>query len=183
MGRRRTQSIADIYRVRCEQTTEYEPFIKLPNALMESLFWKVGDVIEWRQCRSSREWTAVNLSARVLYTSRFRRNLNSVNKALNNPYHPLLRVGIKRHPSTDVSMVAVPVAWAAQILNKKTVQGFFDIYVKALETFGSVERADEWLQSPALGLDGQSPLEVFGTLGGAELIHTLLDRINYGTYT
>lgn len=183
MGRRRAQSIADIYRVRCEQTTEYEPFIKLPDALMESLFWKVGDVIEWRKSRSSSEWVAVNLSARVLYASRFRRNLKSVNRALNNPWHPLQRVGIKRHPSTDVSVVAVPVAWAVQTLNKKTVQGLFDIYVKALETFGSVECADEWVQSPALALDGRTPLEVFGTPGGAELIHTLLHRINYGTYT
>lgn len=119
MSRRRTQSIKAIYRVRCEQTDDGEYFIKLPDALMASLPWQVGDLIEWRKCRSNTEWTAVNLSVRELYASRFRRNKNSLSKALNIAEHPLLRVRIKGCPSDQVRVVLAPKGGLAfQMLDK-----------------------------------------------------------------
>jgi putative toxin-antitoxin system antitoxin component (TIGR02293 family) len=54
---------------------------------------------------------------------------------------------------------------------------------KASEIFGSKEAAEAWLKKPAMGLDGQRPIEMLQTLQGAELVDDFLGRLKYGVYT
>ena len=116
------QPIGNFYSVRCEQAADGENFIRLPDALLKSIFWQIGDEIEWQPCRSSGAWAAVNMSVQVLYASRFLRNYRSLSKALTNPRHPLQRVGIKCYPSNQVSLVMVPAS-ALQTLHLETNDG------------------------------------------------------------
>lgn len=106
-SRTKTQSANHSYRVRCNLSVYAETFINLPNVLMESFNWQIGDEIEWRKFGSDDVWEAVNVSACVLDTSRFRRNIQSLNKELNDPRHPLQRVAIKCHRSNQVCLVVV----------------------------------------------------------------------------
>lgn len=60
---------------------------------------------------------------------------------------------------------------------------FAEVLAKAIEVFGSQDDAEEWLQKPALALDGRTPVELLETTAGAEMVETLLTRIDYGVYT
>ncbi len=60
---------------------------------------------------------------------------------------------------------------------------FAEILGRATETFGSREAALDWLQRPALALDGRRPLELLRTPAGAELVGDHLTRLEYGVYT
>lgn len=53
---------------------------------------------------------------------------------------------------------------------------------KASEVFGSQGKAVEWLSKPAMGLDGQRPIELLQTVQGAELVNDFLTRLDYGVY-
>ncbi len=46
---------------------------------------------------------------------------------------------------------------------------FAETLAKAIEAFGSQGKAEEWLGKPAMGLDGQRPIEPLQTVQGAEL--------------
>lgn len=60
---------------------------------------------------------------------------------------------------------------------------FAETLARAGETFGSRERAEEWLAAPAMGLDGHRPIELLQTVQGAELVHDFLGRLEHGVYT
>lgn len=53
----------------------------------------------------------------------------------------------------------------------------------AIDALGSSLGAQQWLTSPAIGLDRQRPIELLHTEGGAELVKALLIRIEYGVYS
>lgn len=53
----------------------------------------------------------------------------------------------------------------------------------AIEALGSSLGAQQWLASPAIGLDRQRPIELLHTEGGAELVKVLLVRVEYGVYS
>jgi putative toxin-antitoxin system antitoxin component (TIGR02293 family) len=53
---------------------------------------------------------------------------------------------------------------------------------RATEVFGGLAEAERWLAEPALGLDGQRPIDLLRTLQGAELVGDFLGRLEYGVY-
>lgn len=59
---------------------------------------------------------------------------------------------------------------------------FAEILAKATEVMGSQRDAEEWLNEPAMGLNGQKPLELLATAAGTELVETFLGQIEYGVY-
>jgi len=60
---------------------------------------------------------------------------------------------------------------------------FAEVLAKATDVLGNQEAAEEWLNSPAIGLDQHRPLELLSTAVGAEMVERLLGRIEYGVYT
>ena len=59
---------------------------------------------------------------------------------------------------------------------------FAEILAKATEVMGSQRDAEEWLNEPAIGLNGHKPLDLLTTSAGAELVETFLGQIEYGVY-
>jgi putative toxin-antitoxin system antitoxin component (TIGR02293 family) len=60
---------------------------------------------------------------------------------------------------------------------------FAETLAKATEIFGGKEEAERWMSRPAMGLDGQRPIDLLQTLQGAELVNDFLGRLEYGVYT
>ena len=56
------------------------------------------------------------------------------------------------------------------------------IEIKSLaeSVLGSSAEAEDWLNKPALALDGYKPMELIATRSGAELVKELLIRLDYG---
>lgn len=57
------------------------------------------------------------------------------------------------------------------------------VIAKAVEVFGSQEKAQAWLDRPNRALAGATPRSLFGTLEGREHVLTLLGRIEHGVYS
>lgn len=57
-----------------------------------------------------------------------------------------------------------------------------EVLTKAEEVLGSREDAEQWLATPAIGLDSRRPIDLMTTAQGAELVKTLLDQMAYGVY-
>jgi putative toxin-antitoxin system antitoxin component (TIGR02293 family) len=53
---------------------------------------------------------------------------------------------------------------------------------QAIEVLGSQEAAERWLSTPAMGLDQRKPIDLLKSSEGAELVKTLLTRMDYGVY-
>ena len=60
---------------------------------------------------------------------------------------------------------------------------FAETLAKATEVFGGKEKAEEWLNKPAMGLDGQRPIGMLQTVQGTELVNDFLTRLEYGVYS
>jgi len=58
-----------------------------------------------------------------------------------------------------------------------------DILTQAVPTFGSREKAADWLMRPAMALEGSRPIELLGTGAGREMVRILLIRLDYCVYT
>jgi putative toxin-antitoxin system antitoxin component (TIGR02293 family) len=54
-----------------------------------------------------------------------------------------------------------------------------EILAKAL---GSQEDAEGWLQTPAIGLNRQRPIDLLATRAGAEIVENFLSQLEYGVY-
>jgi putative toxin-antitoxin system antitoxin component (TIGR02293 family) len=59
---------------------------------------------------------------------------------------------------------------------------FAETLAKATQAFGSQKEAEEWMERPAMGLDGQRPIDLLATPKGTEIVETFLDRMNHGVY-
>ena len=59
---------------------------------------------------------------------------------------------------------------------------FAEILAKAIAVLGSQEEAEQWLERPALGLDGRRPIDLLATPAGIELVEDFLTRLEYGVY-
>jgi putative toxin-antitoxin system antitoxin component (TIGR02293 family) len=57
-----------------------------------------------------------------------------------------------------------------------------EVTAMAERVLGSRELAENWLQEPALALDGKNPLELISSTPGIEAVKDLLTRIEYGVY-
>ena len=60
---------------------------------------------------------------------------------------------------------------------------FATILAQAMRVFSSRRAAETWLQTPAYALNQQRPIDLLSTPEGADLVRTLLGRIEYGVYT
>ena len=59
---------------------------------------------------------------------------------------------------------------------------FAEILATASDVFGSQAEAEQWLERPAMGLDGRRPIDLLATPAGVELVEEFLRRIEYGVY-
>src|SRR6218665_346754 len=59
---------------------------------------------------------------------------------------------------------------------------FTEVLERARELLGSQEAAEQWLISPASGLDQRSPIELLTSPAGAELVDDFLGRLEFGVY-
>lgn len=59
---------------------------------------------------------------------------------------------------------------------------FAEIVSKATAVLGSQSEAEKWLETPAIGLDQQRPLDLLTTPIGTELVEQFLERLEYGVY-
>jgi len=53
----------------------------------------------------------------------------------------------------------------------------------AAEVFGCREAAEAWMCRPAMGLDGQRPIDWLQTLEGVQLVRDFLARLVYCVYS
>ncbi|MCY1454309.1 putative toxin-antitoxin system antitoxin component [compost metagenome] len=59
---------------------------------------------------------------------------------------------------------------------------YAEVLEKAQEVFGTRALAEEWMTRPALGLDGESPIDLLSNPVGSELVTAFLNRLDYGVY-
>jgi putative toxin-antitoxin system antitoxin component (TIGR02293 family) len=57
------------------------------------------------------------------------------------------------------------------------------ILAKATAVLGSQQEAEQWLETPAIGLDQHRPIDLLATPAGARIVEDFLDRLEYGVYT
>lgn len=62
------------------------------------------------------------------------------------------------------------------------VWNFARIVAKATAVLGSRETAEQWLERPALGLDGRRPIELLASTAGVGLVEEFLERLEHGVY-
>jgi len=70
-------------------------------------------------------------------------------------------------------------------LDARTTDGIYrleSVRAMAEEVLGSVEAANEWLNTEAMGLEFRKPIDLLSTSPGAEAVKTLLQRMKYGVY-
>jgi putative toxin-antitoxin system antitoxin component (TIGR02293 family) len=60
---------------------------------------------------------------------------------------------------------------------------FAEILAKATAVLGSRAEAEQWLERPAIGLDGRRPIDLLATPAGVEIVEDHLERLAYGVYT
>lgn len=58
-----------------------------------------------------------------------------------------------------------------------------EILTKASEVFGSQQKAERWLETPATGLNREMPIALLATPEGAKIVDDYLTRLDYGVYT
>ena len=59
---------------------------------------------------------------------------------------------------------------------------YAQVLEKAQEVFGTRQLAEEWMIKPALGLDGETPIDLLSNPVGYELVTDFLHRLEYGVY-
>ena len=60
---------------------------------------------------------------------------------------------------------------------------FAEILAKATAVLGARAEAEQWLERPAIGLDGRRPIDLLATPAGVEILEDHLERLDYGVYT
>lgn len=58
----------------------------------------------------------------------------------------------------------------------------FKVRALAVEELGSIAAAEQWLMTPAMGLDQRRPVDLMQTIDGIAQVTQLLLRVRYGVY-
>lgn len=58
-----------------------------------------------------------------------------------------------------------------------------DLYARGYSLFGSKEKFDEWISSPNLALENQSPLSLLDNHYGLDMIESIIGRMEHGIYS
>ena len=56
------------------------------------------------------------------------------------------------------------------------------VFLGATDAFGSLERANEWLDAPLPALDGERPADLCDTFEGRRLVQDAIHRIEHGEF-
>ena len=67
-------------------------------------------------------------------------------------------------------------------IENETVLDRAEILAKASAILGSREDAERWLESPAIALNRQCPIDLLATRAGAEIVENFLSQLEYGVY-
>ena len=67
-------------------------------------------------------------------------------------------------------------------MENETVLDRAEILAKASAILGSQEDAERWLQTLAIGLNRQRPIDLLATRAGAEIVENFLSQLEYGVY-
>ena len=57
-----------------------------------------------------------------------------------------------------------------------------ELLAQAATVFGDDQAAQRWLLAPAMGLDGERPIDLLRTLQGSELVAEFIGRLEHGVY-
>ena len=60
---------------------------------------------------------------------------------------------------------------------------FARVLAAAKDTFGTMEKASRWLQTPNRALEGELPFNLLDTDAGVQSVETVLGRIAFGVYS
>lgn len=60
---------------------------------------------------------------------------------------------------------------------------FAEVFALAIKVFGTQREAELWLQSPAMALNRDRPIDLLTTPAGIAMVEELLGRIYYNVYT
>ena len=114
------------------------------------------------------------------------------------PRLPMLLLALEANPSPAV---VAAVATGLQLLQESVMQRvhgaapvFADdehtriqahegMFADAVEVLGSERAALAWMGRPAAGLDGHRPVDLLGTVEGAQVVGDFLVRLRFGVYT
>lgn len=70
-------------------------------------------------------------------------------------------------------------------LNQIQSEGMLDIlcvFAKAIDIFGNIDKAREWLETAIPALGGNSPLKLCDTFTGRAMVQTALRKIEFGEF-
>lgn len=59
---------------------------------------------------------------------------------------------------------------------------FAEIVAKATDVLGSQDAAERWLETPAMSLERQRPIDLLATAVGTELVEQVLEQMEFGVY-
>jgi len=62
------------------------------------------------------------------------------------------------------------------------IPGFVDVVARALDIFGSREKAIDWLQSPVRSLADRTPASLLDSSEGISAVNEVLGRIEHGVW-
>ncbi|RZL93729.1 MAG: DUF2384 domain-containing protein [Variovorax sp.] len=85
-------------------------------------------------------------------------------------------IGISEKTSTRRKGETLPPEAADATLS------LIEITTMAEGVLGSLADAEQWLVTPAIGLDGRKPIDLVSTRPGAEMVKAHLVRMDYGVY-
>ena len=90
--------------------------------------------------------------------------------------------GVRLSGSDPVEVGSARSQVAAGTAPRADALGDQPVFAKAVEVFGSVENAEEFFRSPALGLDNRRPIDLVASEDGVAAVTTLLERVLHGVY-
>jgi len=116
------------------------------------------------------------------YFRRRRDNLDALSDKLRRAFGrgdlEAARKALSASPSVEAEIVREALDWYDD--GPEAVE---QILAKATRVLGTQEEAEQWLKSPAIGLDQKRPIDLLTTPAGVRLVEDYLGRLEYDVYT
>jgi putative toxin-antitoxin system antitoxin component (TIGR02293 family) len=128
----------------------------------------IGNPIELHEriAKGFPRWTMVHLVENLTILT-----LAESFKALNVSQRTWHRIKAQKHQSAPLDTDQSARVWnLAEVLSR------------AQEVLGGREDAEQWMATPAIGLNARRPIDLLATPQGAEMVKTLLDQMAHGVY-
>jgi Protein of unknown function (DUF2384) len=91
------------------------------------------------------------------------------------------RAEIKRLIAEEVQAIDVS-AFVGDVEPALSTESLVDVTARAIEVFGTREKALRWLKTPVRALDDQTPLSLLGNPDGVVRVEDALGRIEHGVW-